>query len=45
MGSNIAQFRFNVSAFCTGPIGLVCLLVAKAMGASKVVITGNTHSL
>lgn len=24
-----------------GPIGLVCLLVAKAMGASQVVITGN----
>lgn len=25
----------------TGPIGLVSLLVAKAMGASQVVITGN----
>lgn len=25
----------------TGPIGLVCLLVAKAMGASKVIISGN----
>ncbi len=27
-----------------GPIGLVCLLTAKAMGASSVVITGNTRS-
>lgn len=26
-----------------GPIGLVNLLVAKAMGASKVCITGNLH--
>lgn len=26
-----------------GPIGLVTLLVAKAMGASKVVITGMCH--
>lgn len=26
----------------TGPIGLVCLLVAKAMGASQVVITGTS---
>lgn len=24
-----------------GPIGLVCLLTAKAMGASSVIITGN----
>lgn len=24
-----------------GPIGLVCLLTAKAMGASTVIITGN----
>ena len=28
-----------------GPIGLVVLLVAKAMGASKVVITGKTNKL
>lgn len=32
-----------ISSLCvsTGPIGLVCLLVAKAMGASKVGITGK----
>lgn len=25
----------------SGPIGLVCLIVAKAMGASQVIITGK----
>lgn len=28
----------------SGPIGLVCLLVAKAMGASKVIITGKSFN-
>lgn len=34
-----------ISSLSTGPIGLVSLLVAKAMGASKVVITGNARIL
>lgn len=33
-----------ISPLSTGPIGLVCLLVAKAMGASQVLITGKTHT-
>lgn len=31
----------HASPLYTGPIGLVCLLAAKAMGASQVVISGN----
>lgn len=34
-------FGTNVLITGAGPIGLVNLLVAKAMGAAKVVITGN----
>lgn len=33
-----------VSLFSTGPIGLICLLVARVMGASQVIITGNMVS-
>ena len=29
----------------TGPIGLVCLLTAKACGAASVIITGESHTL
>ncbi|XP_078730866.1 sorbitol dehydrogenase-like isoform X2 [Lampetra fluviatilis] len=37
-GVSLGSYVFICGA---GPIGLVCLLVAKAMGAAKVVITGS----
>lgn len=40
---NQAQVKFGDSVLITGcgPIGLVSLLAAKAMGATKVVMTGQ----
>lgn len=34
----------NILICGAGPIGLVCLLTAKAMGASSVIITGNNNN-